>query len=58
MIEGKYLLYEKTGIIIIAKDKIKTDNEYYLNNIKEKHSENKNIYKEIKFQYLVNEKGI
>ena len=55
LIQGKYLKYEKTGVIEISKDKIKTDDEYYLYIIVEKDDSNKNIYTSIKIQYSVNE---
>ena len=55
VIEGYYLKYEKTGIIKIESDKIKTDNVYYLYIIIDKDFNNKNNYKEIKIQYSVNE---
>ena len=55
VIEGYYLQYEKTGIIKIESDKIKTDNVYYLYIIIDKDYNNKNNYKEIKIQYSVNE---
>ena len=55
LIQGKYLTYEKTGVIEISKDKIKTDDEYYLYIIVEKDDANKNIYTSIKIQYSVNE---
>ena len=54
-IKGEYLIYEKTGLIYISKDKIKNDDEYYLYIIINKSNDNKNIYKTIKFQYSVNE---
>jgi hypothetical protein len=56
IIQGNYLRYEKTGIIEIMKDKIKTDDEYYLYIKIEKDNENKNVYSSIKVQYSVNEK--
>ena len=55
IIEGYYLKYEKTGIIKIESNKIKTDDEYYLYIIVDKDINNKNIYKAIKTQYSVNE---
>ncbi len=55
VIEGYYLKYEKTGIIKIESNKIKTDDEYYLYIIIDKDVNNKNIYKSIKTQYSVNE---
>ena len=55
IIEGYYLKYEKTGIIKIESNKIKTDDEYYLYIIIDKDVNNKNIYKSIKTQYSVNE---
>ena len=54
-IKGEYLIYEKTSLIYISKDKIKNDDEYYLYIIINKSTENKNIYKTIKFQYSINE---
>ena len=56
LIQGNYLIYEKTGIIEISKDKILKDDEYYLYIIIEKENENKNVYRSIKVQYTVNEK--
>ena len=56
IIQGNYLIYEKTGIIEITKDKIKTDDEYYIYIQIEKNNENKNVYSSIKVQYSVNEK--
>ena len=55
VIEGYYLKYEKTGIIKIESNNIKTDDEYYLYIIVDKDANNKNIYKTIKTQYSVNE---
>lgn len=59
-IKGNYLIYEKTGLIHISKDQIKKDDEYYLYIIINKSTDNKNVYRTIKFQYSVNEeeKGI
>ena len=55
LIEGYYLKYEKSVIIKIESDKIKTDDEYYAYIIIEKNNNNKNIYKTIKVEYSVNE---
>ena len=55
VIQGYYLKYEKTGIIKIESNNIKTDDEYYLYIIINKEVNNKNIYKTIKTQYSVNE---
>ena len=55
IIEGNYLKYEKTGIIKIESDKIKTDDDYYVYIIIDKDINNKNIYQTIKTQFAVNE---
>ena len=57
-IQGKYIIYEKTGIIELTEDKIKLDNEYYLYIKIDKDASNTNIYRSIKVQYAVNERGI
>ena len=56
IIPGYYLKYEKTGIINISSEKIKTDDNYYLFLVVEKNENNKNIYNKIKTQYSVNNK--
>ena len=51
---GEYLFYEKTGIIKIPQDKIRTDDKYYLHINIDKATDNKNIYKSITVQYTIN----
>ena len=54
-INSNYLFYEKTAIIKVNEEDINTDDVYYLYINVEKDSQNKNIYKEMKIQYISNE---
>ena len=52
---GYYLKYEKTGVVSIPSDKVKTDDSYYVYLIVDKNENNTNTYNKIKTQYsLVN----
>ena len=54
-INGYYLQYEKTGIVRIESDKIKTDDKYYIYLVINKDINNKNKYKSMKIEYSVND---
>ena len=52
----EYLLKEKTAIVKITEEEIKTDDRYYLYiTVDKDYSENINIYKEMQVQYIANE---
>jgi len=50
---GYYLKYEKTGVVTIPADKVKTDDSYYIYVVVDKNENNTNTYNKIKTQYSV-----